>query len=154
MSSISAISGVTAASASKESSAAKTAYEETVSASKIRDDFLKLLTTQLSNQNPMEPMDNFDMTMQMASLAELEQMEKVNNYMANLLRSHGVAEGAGMIGKAVEFFPREADGTKSTETLVGVVESVTIYDSEPCLVVGPYKIPFDEVVTAGLPATP
>ena len=43
-----------------------------------KDDFLKLMITQLRHQNPLEPMDNTEYISQMASFSALEQMNNLN----------------------------------------------------------------------------
>jgi flagellar basal-body rod modification protein FlgD len=43
-----------------------------------KDDFLKLMITQLQHQNPLEPMDNTEYISQMASFSALEQMNNLN----------------------------------------------------------------------------
>lgn len=67
-----------------------------------KDAFFKLLTTQLSYQDPMEPMDNTEFVSQMAQFSSLEQMENMNSTMDQFLKTQSLAETAGLIGKAVE----------------------------------------------------
>jgi len=43
-----------------------------------KDDFLRLLVTKLSNQNPMNPIDDEDFIAQLAQFSTLEQMENMN----------------------------------------------------------------------------
>ena len=40
------------------------------------DDFLQLLTSQITNQDPLEPMKDTEFISQMANIASLEQMEQ------------------------------------------------------------------------------
>ncbi|HEY6896978.1 MAG TPA: flagellar hook assembly protein FlgD [Rhodocyclaceae bacterium] len=49
--------------------------------------FLKLLTTQLQNQDPLNPMDNAQMTSQMAQINMVDGIDKMNTTMQTLLSS-------------------------------------------------------------------
>ena len=51
----------------------------TSQASEIQMDYMKLLVTQLQNQNPLEPMNNQQMAAQLAQFSQLEQLENMNN---------------------------------------------------------------------------
>ncbi|GAI50373.1 unnamed protein product [marine sediment metagenome] len=51
----------------------------TSSASNIQMDYMKLLITQLQNQNPLEPLDNNEMASQLAQFSQLQQLETMNN---------------------------------------------------------------------------
>lgn len=87
-----------------------------------KDDFLKLLITQLSNQDPTNPMEDTEFISQMAQFSSLEQMTNMSNSfskMANFLNSQ---EAAATIGKTVEL-------NVGDTTTVGVVEGATRGDN-------------------------
>lgn len=66
--------------------------------------FLKLLVTQLKNQDPLNPMDNAQMTSQLAQINTVSGIEKVNTTLGTLLESYSTSQAvqsAGMIGKSV-----------------------------------------------------
>ena len=67
-----------------------------------KDDFLKLLLTQLSHQDPVSPMENTEFIAQMAQFSSLEQMSNMNqgfNRLASLFNSN---EAVATLGKTVE----------------------------------------------------
>ncbi len=66
--------------------------------------FLKLLTTQLKNQDPLSPTDTTQMTQQITSMTGVEQQLVTNDLLAALVGMNtgtGLSEGVNMIGKQV-----------------------------------------------------
>jgi len=57
-----------------------------VSASSIQADYMKLLVTQLQNQNPLEPLDNNEMASQLAQFSQLQQLESMNSNFESFLQ--------------------------------------------------------------------
>ena len=93
-----------------------------------KDDFLKLLITQLSNQDPTSPMENTEFIAQMAQFSSLEQMTNMNETfqkMSGLLSSN---QAVSTIGKTVEL---DLNGVTTT----GVVDAVS-YGQNPQVRVG------------------
>jgi len=91
-------------------SAATTAQQQTATKSDPsqlgESDFLKLLTTQLQQQDPTQPMDNTAMVAQLAQFSALEQMTNVNTTLTQMLTGQGTAleaNSAGMVGKTAIF---------------------------------------------------
>jgi flagellar basal-body rod modification protein FlgD len=76
------------------------------------DAFLLLLTTQLQNQNPLEPLDTNQFTQQLVQFASVEQQMKSNDTLSSLLlssQSSIVSSAASLVGKTVT-----ADGATSS----------------------------------------
>jgi len=77
----------------------------TVSAAKEQSDrFLKLLTTQLKNQDPLNPMDNAQMTSQMAQISTVSGIETLNASMQAMSTQYvqmQALQGATMVGRDV-----------------------------------------------------
>ena len=71
------------------------------------DTFLGLLTTQLKNQNPLDPMDTNQFTQQMVQFTGVEQQLKTNEYLEALIKANEGAfasQAVSYIGKAVTAF--------------------------------------------------
>jgi len=118
----------------------------TASASDIQMDYMKLLITQLQNQNPLEPLDNKDMAAQMAQFSQLQQMENLNSSFGKVLQSVQRSYASSLIGKEVSFEAIAEDG--SVEGLTGAVEEVTIgEDGDIILTVGDQKVELTDVVS-------
>ncbi|MGM0437997.1 MAG: flagellar hook assembly protein FlgD [Bacillota bacterium] len=84
-----------------------------------KDAFFDLLTTQLKNQDPLEPMDNTKFISQMAQFSSLEQMNNMNSNLEQFISSQSVSQGAALIGKTVETID-----SNSGETIKGEVSQV------------------------------
>ena len=69
-----------------------------------QDRFLTLLVMQLKNQDPLNPMDNAQMTSQMAQMSTVSGIEKLNTTLNSLVDNIGTSQSmqaASMIGKGV-----------------------------------------------------
>jgi flagellar basal-body rod modification protein FlgD len=69
-----------------------------------QDRFLKLLVAQLNNQDPMNPMDNAQMTSQMAQINTVTGITQLNETMKSMVSQFGAMQqmqGAAMIGREV-----------------------------------------------------
>jgi len=110
--------------------------------------FLKLLITQLENQDPMDPQDNSEFVAEMAQFSSLEQMTnmnesltKINTLVSNMDTSVLVGQLSGMIGKGVEWTntiesaDEEGKPVVTTENLSGVITGVTMADGVTKIIV-------------------
>ena len=94
----------------------------TASASDIQMDYMKLLVTQLQNQNPLEPLDNQQMASQLAQFSQLQQLESMNSSFARALLSAERSYATSLIGREVSFLIETETG--ATEVHSGTVEQV------------------------------
>lgn len=109
-----------------------------------KDEFLKLLTTQLSYQDPLDPMDNTAFVSQMAEFSSLEQLMGIGDGMQQLAMAQAVANGSNMvdfIGKTIVYAGDTVnyDGGGSQDLSIELGDdankvTVTVYDSEGNLV--------------------
>ena len=68
------------------------------------DTFLQLLTTQLKNQNPLDPLDTNQFTQQLVQFSSVEQQLKTNDFLSSLVSANANSVQAGAvtyIGKTV-----------------------------------------------------
>lgn len=92
--------------------------------------FLELLTQQLRNQTPFEPVDSESFNTQLASYSNMEEQRELNSNLLQLLdyqgvlaRSQGLSQGSALLGKNVEFVAD--DGTAGTDTVASVFVAET-----------------------------
>ena len=72
-----------------------------------RDDFLKILITQLSYQDPTNPMQDKEFIAQMAQFSSLEQMTAMAKDFSRLTTMISSSEASSSLGKNVELFEDE-----------------------------------------------
>ena len=91
-------------SASSATAAAASNAVSAVNGAGSEDRFLKLLVAQLSNQDPLNPMDNAQMTSQMAQISTVSSIEKVNTSLGGLasqLASLQMLQASTLVGRNV-----------------------------------------------------
>ena len=96
-----------------------------------KDDFLKLLITQLSNQDPTNPMENTEFISQMAQFSSLEQMTNMSTSFSKMASFINSSEAASTLGKTVEL-------KIGYTTTTGIVEGATLGENPQILVNGMY----------------
>ena len=96
-----------------------------------KDDFLKLLITQLSNQDPTSPMEDTQFISQMAQFSSLEQMTNMSTSFSKMADFLNSQEAAGTLGKTVELDIGDT-------TVQGIVEGATRGENPQILVNGMY----------------
>lgn len=89
-------------------------------------DFLKILISQLSFQDPLKPMDNQQFMAQMAQFTALEQSQQLNTKMDALLSTQASLQSVGLIGRTV-------DVTTETGTLSGTVVALSLSGPQPSI---------------------
>jgi flagellar basal-body rod modification protein FlgD len=90
--------------ASSTATAASTSSTNSTDAAASQDRFLKLLVAQLNNQDPMNPMDNAQMTSQMAQINTVSGIQQLNDTMKSIssqFNTMQVLQGASLVGKGV-----------------------------------------------------
>lgn len=92
--------------------------------------FLTLLTEQLKNQTPLEPVDNESFMNQMASYTSMEEQRALNSNMLKLLdyqgalaRAQGLSEGSALLGKEISY------ATDDGKTASGTVQSIYVAET-------------------------
>jgi len=120
------VSNTSATSAPNLSSAQTSPQEQT-------DRFLKLLVAQLNNQDPMNPMDNAQMTSQIAQINTVSGIQELNatmKAMATQFSSMQVLQGATMVGREVltkgNALSVTAGVGKGSLELAGAADKVTV----------------------------
>lgn len=102
-----------------------------------KNDFLKLLMAQLTNQDPTDPMKDRDFIAQMAQFSSLEQITNMSQDFSKLAGVLSTSKALGTLGKFVEIIDGE-------NIVAGIVEEVAGRELPRVLVNGRYY-DFDKV---------
>jgi flagellar basal-body rod modification protein FlgD len=105
-------------------------------------DFLHLLTTQLKQQDPLNPQSDTDFAAQMAQFSGLQQMQKLNQNISKQQSLQQMSSAAALIGKNVVSSQTDASG----KAISGLVTSVTVEPSgDVNLSIGKESVPISKV---------
>ena len=135
-----------------------------------RDAFLRLLVTQMENQNPLEPQENGEFVAQLAQFSSLEGIDNLNDTMTGFVQSFNsnqALEASALVGREVQVRTENAwlqQGTPMTGVIELPVSSpsvqVSIYDSSGALIrnmdmgsqtAGELELNWDGLDNGGLP---
>src|SRR5512147_2146588 len=84
------------------------AFNKTINEGRVKkreldkDDFLKILITQLSHQDPTKPLEDKEFIAQMAQFSTLEQMTNMNTGITEMAKTLARNNIFGILGKHVE----------------------------------------------------
>jgi flagellar basal-body rod modification protein FlgD len=112
------VSGTTPSTASSSSSSSLSSSTGATLAGNFQT-FLQLLTTQLQNQNPLDPLDTNQFTQQLVEFASVEQQLKTNDQLSSLVslqQTTQATQALGFVGKTAVVSGNTAALTNSSAT--------------------------------------
>jgi flagellar basal-body rod modification protein FlgD len=113
-----------------------------------KDDFLKLLVTQLKYQDPLKPMEDREFIAQSAQFSSLEQMTNLNQNMGMFLRMQAISNTAALIGKDVSYLVPSSKEGEQAMIDVGKVTEVKFVDGNTYITIdGKDDVPIEYLVT-------
>lgn len=84
------------------------------------DSFLKLLISELQNQDPLDPMDNSEMVQQIGQIREIGATDQLTNTLTNLSDSQELVTASSLIGQTVNGL------TDDGQQVDGLVDRITV----------------------------
>ena len=108
-------------------------------------DYLQLLTVQLQNQDPIDPVDQEGLINDLTQFSMLEGVENLNASFENMLRLQEISQGMSLVGKTVQF--EDAGELKS-----GRVDEFFTSEGAINLMVDGNSVPINQVI--GVTADP
>ena len=113
-----------------DSSSSSSSSSTTTSANLGSTDFIELLLSQLTNQNPLEPMDNSEMVTQLAQFEMVNKMDSLDESVNAMMLYQNMMSSVDMMGKEVTVIDPE-----SGEEITGVVDSIKMQNGFPQVVI-------------------
>ncbi|MDU9030448.1 flagellar hook assembly protein FlgD [Pseudomonas mediterranea] len=92
-----------------------------------QEDFIKLFLTELTFQDPLEPINNREFLAQMAQFANLEQTRITNENTNNLVSMNATSQSLGLLGRQVEV------STTNGGSVIGSVSAIAFSATGPVL---------------------
>jgi flagellar basal-body rod modification protein FlgD len=92
------------------------------------EDLLKIVLTQLTYQDPLKPIENFEFVSQLAQFSQIQQTETMSDRLLGLLQSESVSQATSILG-------REVDIPAGPAVVSGRVTSIAFENGEPRLTI-------------------
>jgi flagellar basal-body rod modification protein FlgD len=86
---------------------------------------LRIILTQLTYQDPLKPMDNFEFVSQLAQFSQLQQSQTLNDQITSLLAAQAAMQGTTLLGRTVDYT------NPAGQTLSGIVKAVSFTSGQP-----------------------
>lgn len=118
---------------------AQTSKTSNASANMGPDQFMQLMITQMTHQDPMEPLKDSEFIGQLAQFSTLESIKKLNSSFADMLFMQQLTQGADLIGKNI-VYAQAGHGEQR-----GVVDAVKVEDGKLQLTVGDKSVALADV---------
>ena len=92
------------------------------------DSLLKIILTQLTYQDPLKPMDNFEFVSQLAQFSQIQQGQTTNDDLAALVSAQSVNQAASLLGRTVDI-------PAGSTVLTGTVTAVSLSGNTPTVTI-------------------
>ncbi len=92
-------------------------------------DFLSLLTTELKNQDPLNPVDDTQSVAQLAQFSALQATTSLSTQFTNFESNFAVSQASGLLGQTVTVSSTDATGNASTQS--GTVKAIQVVNGAP-----------------------
>jgi flagellar basal-body rod modification protein FlgD len=86
---------------------------------------LQIILTQLTYQDPLKPLDNFEFVSQLGQFAQLQQSQSLNDTINSLLASQSASQATTLLGRTVDLTQQD------NSTISGVVTAVSFASGSP-----------------------
>jgi flagellar basal-body rod modification protein FlgD len=102
-------------------------------------EFIKMLIAELSNQDPMNPMDNHEILQQVSQIREIESNDRLTDMLETVRVGQSLSTATTMIGRKVKAL------TDSGDQVVGVVDRISVGENDSKVFIGNQQISLKNV---------
>jgi flagellar basal-body rod modification protein FlgD len=95
-----------------------------------QQDFLRILLTQLTAQDPLKPVDNTAFVAQLAQFSQLEQTQELSTNLKQLLSVQTATQSVGLLGRTVQI-------NNGLGTVTGQITDISVSGTSPVVTVHP-----------------
>ncbi len=88
------------------------------------ESLLQIILTQLTYQDPLKPIDNFEFVSQLAQFSQIQQTQNLNDKIDGVLAAQTTTQATGLLGKTVDI-------PAGNTTLSGKVTAISFANGEP-----------------------
>lgn len=92
------------------------------------ESLLKIILTQLTYQDPLKPVDNFEFVSQLAQFSQIQLGQTTNDKLGTLVSAQGTAQAASLLGRTIDI-------PSGTSVISGKVTAITFANGDPQLTI-------------------
>ena len=92
------------------------------------EDLLQIVLTQLTYQDPLKPMDNFEFVSQLAQFSQIQQTQEMSQSLQTLIAAQSSSQAASLLGRVV-------DVSAGPDSILGKVTAVGFSEEGPTLTI-------------------
>lgn len=92
------------------------------------ESLLRIILTQLTYQDPLKPIENFEFVSQLAQFSQIQQAQVANERLASLAEAQAVSQATALLGKIV-------DVPAGNVTISGRVTAVSLSGTQPTVTI-------------------
>lgn len=94
------------------------------------ESLLKIILTELTYQDPLKPVDNYEFVSQLGQFSQLQLSQTLNDNITKLVSAQAATQAAGLLGREVDF-----SSTGSGAFLSGTVTAVSFSSGQPLITI-------------------
>lgn len=93
------------------------------------ESLLQIILTQLTYQDPLKPVDNFQFVSQLAQFSQLQQSQTLNDQITSLLSAQAASQATSLLGRTVDL------SANAGMTVSGTVKAISFASGQPLVTI-------------------